>query len=538
MSAFASILSTFSGRWVQVLAALRLLLQAAEPDPIDFPFAPSDIAQLQRACADHAAPAIDAQTWDDLLLARYSALLSPEVSIFGQQVLHQRLRDGLDQADSLALGGRVRTLMADAALLEQLRADCRGLRRADTDIAALLFASEQPPEPGWVRYWWRTPLGLLACVLGAMWTPLAWLGAGYAMYRLIALQMRFHDTVQAWERSALALQMLLRSCSLLGARRHHLLEPHAALAEQAGTLNRRLSRSLLDLIPGQRTYADWFMLGNVRHYFKGIRLAYAQRDLLRACYLACANLEADIALARHLLRTPASCWAQRHDGADIVFGRVVHPLLEDAAPLDISLLGKGAFISGQNGSGKSTLLRTIGLNLIVARAFGFCYAASAQVPALPVYASMQSEDSLLGGESLYMAELRRATELLAAADGAHGGIYIVDEIFRGTNHLESVSAAAAVLDALAAKGMVIVSSHNLLLAPLLEHRLAPLCVTVEGGKLALVPGVLAHTNGIALLTAHCFGAGIEANAARVFDWLGAYLAHPAGAGQVLGASRE
>jgi hypothetical protein len=75
-----------------------------------------------------------------------------------------------------------------------------------------------------------------------------------------------------------------------------------------------------------------------------------------------------------------------------------------------------------------------------------------------VYASMQGEYSLLGGESLHMAQLRRAGELLAAADGAHRGIFIIDQIFRGTSHLESVSAAAAVLDALAAKGLVIVSS--------------------------------------------------------------------------------
>ncbi|HZV67343.1 MAG TPA: hypothetical protein VFG03_20855, partial [Telluria sp.] len=504
------------------LAPLRALRLVAEPDPVDFAFTASEVAQLQRVSADPAAPAIDAQTWNDLLLDSYSALLSHEVSIFGQQVLHQRLRAGLGEADCGALGERVRTLIADPALLEQLHADSRDLRRADTDIAALLFETAQPPEPGWVRYWWLMPLGLLACVAGAMWTPFAWLGAGYAMYRLIAPQMIFYSAMQAWERSLLALQMLLRTCSLLGVHRHHLLQAQAALAARAGALNRGLSRaSALGPIPGLRAYADWFLLDNVRHYFRSIRLVHAQRAVLRDCYLACANLEADIALARHLLHTPASCWAQRHDGSDIVLVQVVHPLLEDAAPLDVELIGKGAFVSGQNGSGKSTLLRTIGLNLVVARAFGFCYAANAQVPALPVYASMQSEDSLLGGESLYMAELRRATELLAAADGPHGGVYIIDEIFRGTNHLESVSAAAAVLDALAARGKVIVSSHNLVLASLLEHRLAPLCVSAAGGRtlaLVLVPGVLTHTNGIALLAAHRFGAGIEANAVQVFDW--------------------
>jgi DNA mismatch repair ATPase MutS len=200
------------------------------------------------------------------------------------------------------------------------------------------------------------------------------------------------------------------------------------------------------------------------------------------------------------------------------------------------LQGKGAFISGQNGIGKSTLLRTVGLNLLVARAFGFCYARKATVSMLPVYASMQSEDSLLGGESLYIAELQRARELLTAAAGPHRGTLIIDEIFRGTNHMESVSAAAAVIDQLAATCMVIVSSHNLILGSLLEHRLAPFCVARDGqGALTLAPGVLAHTNGIALLAQRGFGAPIEASAAAVFDWLSAYLAQPRSGSHVLGA---
>src|SRR5205823_13548483 len=123
----------------------------------------------------------------------------------------------------------------------------------------------------------------------------------------------------------------------------------------------------------------------------------------------------------------------------------VHPLVDEADALSIALDGKGAFLSGQNGVGKSTFLRMLGLNLVAARAFGFCYAARASLPALPVAASMQNEASLLGGQSLYVAELARARALLAASAG-RPMICLVDEIFRGTNHEESVSAAAAVLD--------------------------------------------------------------------------------------------
>jgi len=366
---------------------------------------------------------------------------------------------------------------------------------------------------------------LIASFAAVIWSPWAWLVTGAVMYFLMSNQMRYYQRVEEWARSMNALQMLLRVTSLQDGED----------AAGAAKLNRALTRSpMADTVPGMRAYLDWFALENVNHYFKCVGLVHGNLPLLRASFQRIANLEADVALARHLLRTPSFCWAGRANGNSVTLRDTVHPLLPQAQPLSLELNGRGAFISGQNGVGKSTLLRTLGLNLVAARAFGFCYAAHAVVPGLPVYSSMQSEDSLFGGESLYMAELRRAKELLEAADGPHPGVYIVDEIFRGTNHLESVSAAASVLDMLAARGLVIVSSHNLVLASLLAHRLDALCVAKDGsGALTVTPGVLTHTNGIALLSARGFGADVEANAGKVFDWLSGYLAHPADCSSVL-----
>lgn len=520
-----------------LFAQFRSLGQYPDVEPFDYPFAASDVAQLHRIAHDSAVASVDAQTWTGLLLDPYFAKLAAKVSIFGKQVLHQRLADGLADAPRAALSQRLRALMDEPAALEEMVHACRSLRRADTEIAALLFEEALPAVPKWAGYTWPLFAGMLASIAAVALTPLAWLGAAAFLYQLIALQMRYHEQIARWDRAMESLQMLLRASSLLGQLRQPLLDQFAGAATMAGKLNRGLSRSpLLVLTPGLRGYTDWFLLANLNHYFKGIGIVGAHRDFLRECYLRSANLEADLALARHLLDTETTCWAESGADGAIDIEQAVHPLLEHAAPLSIALRGKGAFISGQNGVGKSTLLRTVGLNLLVARAFGFCYARKATVSMLPVYASMQSEDSLLGGESLYIAELQRARELLAAAAGPHCGTFIVDEIFRGTNHMESVSAAAAVLDELAASSMVIVSSHNLILASLLEHRLAPFCVARdEQGALVLAPGVLAHTNGIALLAQRDFGASIENNAAAVFDWLTAYLAHPRSGSHVLGA---
>jgi hypothetical protein len=520
-----------------LLNQFRSLGQFADVEPFDYPFAASDIAQLHRIARDPVVASVDAQTWNGLLLDPYFANLAGEVSIFSKQVLHQRLADGLGDAPRAALTQRLRALMREPPALEEMVRACRSLRRADTEIAALLFEETLPAVPKWAGYTWPLFAGMLASIAAVALTALAWLGAAACLYQLIVLQMRYHEQIARWDRAMESLQMLLRASSLLGQLRHPLLDQFAGAATMAGKLNRRLGRSpALAMIPGLRGYTDWFLLANVNHYLKGIGIVGTQRDFLRACFLRCADLEADLALARHLLDTETTCWAEASADGAIIIEQAVHPLLEHAAPLSIVLPGKGAFISGQNGIGKSTLLRTVGLNLLVARAFGFCYARKATVSMLPVYASMQSEDSLLGGESLYIAELQRARELLAAAAGPQCGTFIIDEIFRGTNHMESVSAAAAVIDELAATGMVVVSSHNLILASLLEHRLAPFCVARDDRRmLVLAPGVLARTNGIALLAQRGFGASIEANAAAVFDWLSAYLAHPRSGSHVLGA---
>lgn len=496
------------------MSTLRSWSVIPEREPADRPFAVSDVAQLHRLRSDPAAAAIDDTTWKDLLLGEYCAELSRDTSIFGQQVLYRRLRAGRDAASP----ARIEALMRDPAHLAGLHRTCTSLRHAREEIASMLFEEALPAAPRWAGKTWLLTLGLAASVAGALLSPLAWIPAFATLFVLMSTQMRYQDRVEAWQRQLDSVQLLLRVETLLGG-------PDAGAA---GTINRALSRSgTALLVPGAAGYADWFMLDNVNHYYKSIGIVRRERAFLQACFERVASLEADIALARHLLRAQVSCRAAVSSG-QIALLDAVHPLLPGAQPLTLGLKDKGAFISGQNGIGKSTLLRTVGLNLVAARAFGFCYARNASVPDAPVYASMQGEDSMLGGESLYMAELRRARELLAAAEGPHPGVTIIDEIFRGTNHLESVSAAAAVLDLLASRGMVIVSSHNLVLASLLAHRLDPLCVARgEDGRLSLAPGVLAHTNGIALLAQRGFGEQVEGNAGKVFEWLSAHLAHPA-----------
>ncbi len=516
------------------MSKLLKMLMGYEAPVLDFPFARTDVAMYSQCQPPAGGACIDAQTWDELQLDAYLGRITRETSIFGQQALHRRLLGGRDAAYA-----RVKALAGDGAALDALSAACRSLRTVDTQIADMLFGAAPARSPHWSRWLAALPAAFLLSVASAfVWGP-GWIVAVVLWLLLMGMQVTWYLRAQAWGGQVAALQRLLQAHAALGDLPD--TSPGAAYAaalrtgaREAGKTSRLLGRSPLQMLPGMREYSEWLWLANIRHYFASRDAVLDRLPALRDSYRLVAELEADLALARHLRGVPVACAVTgsdlaagtAEDAGALMLDSVVHPLVADAQPLSIDVRGGGAFISGQNGVGKSTLLRTLGVNLVAARAFGFCYARCAQAPLLPVYASMQNEDSLADGESLYISEVRRAHELLALA-GQGRAVFLIDEIFRGTNHMESVSAAAAVLDELARHGMVIVSSHNVVLAPLLAHVLSPLCVEPDAqGRLHVRNGVLARTNGIALLSQHGFGDAIDAKARRVHAWLSTHLAEP------------
>jgi hypothetical protein len=498
---------------------------------------------------DHApGERIDDQTWRDLELQRYVDQVAQPLSIFGRQVLVHRLRSGR------AAAGRADTVLAlqTSALapaiqpaLEQAR---HTLRRVDCEIAGLLFADAPAPLPSWLPQCAVVPVALL---LALVIMALGWLAVGGVLL-LLALtvsawvQIKLHAPLRLWHSQKQGLLAMLRAGRTFAQAAPHPLLAHAAAQHNAvQRLLKAFGPRPIERLPALVEYANLLALYQYRRLGTEIALLARERAVLQAVFRCVADTEVHLALHAHVSQRAAQptqplCWASPVEpGArQLSMQGLVNPLLPDAQPLDLRLFGHSAFVTGQNGVGKSTLLRGVGLNLVVAQAFGFCYARACSLPAAVVHTSLQIEDSLEQGHSLFVAEVRRAQQLLRLAQfTAQGGLsvmFIIDEIFRGTNHLESVSAAAAVLHELAQHALVLVSSHNLVLAPLLVGDFKALCVTREGARtgsgdspaLCLVPGVLAHTNGLALMAEMGLAQHTAARASGVFDWLAATLTQP------------
>ena len=168
-------------------------------------------------------------------------------------------------------------------------------------------------------------------------------------------------------------------------------------------------------------------------------------------------------------------------------------------------------VSGSNMSGKSTLLRTVGINAVLARCGAPVRAASLRMGPLRPGATLRIHDSLHDGRSRFMAELERLRVLVDLAAGPAPLLFLLDEVFAGTNSHDRRIGAAALLAALVERGAVgLVSTHDLALS----EAVAPLGARaaevhfedrLEGGRLVfdyvMRPGVVRRSNAVDLMRA-------------------------------------
>jgi hypothetical protein len=197
---------------------------------------------------------------------------------------------------------------------------------------------------------------------------------------------------------------------------------------------------------------------------------------------------------------------------------VSHPLLpaDRGVRNNVSLGGTDGprvlIVSGSNMSGKSTLLRAVGVNAVLALAGGVVRAQSFTLTPLAIGATMRVQDSLQAGRSRFFAEVTKVRLLIdiATRENAPPLLFLLDELFSGTNSADRVAGAEGVVRALLAAGALgFVTTHDLSLTAVTDT--IPGAVNVHfcdgfaGGELhfdyTMRPGVVPHGNGLALMRA-------------------------------------
>lgn len=158
------------------------------------------------------------------------------------------------------------------------------------------------------------------------------------------------------------------------------------------------------------------------------------------------------------------------DNFEIEAIELAHPMLKSVAVANSFKLDNNqrvALITGSNMSGKSTFLRTLGFNCFLSYLGLPVRGEKLSIPIMNIYSLMRTGDNLEENISSFYAEILRVKMIVEAAKRGEKILFLLDEIFKGTNSIDRHDGAIVLINQLLkGKSMGLVSTHDLELCAL------------------------------------------------------------------------
>jgi DNA mismatch repair ATPase MutS len=146
-----------------------------------------------------------------------------------------------------------------------------------------------------------------------------------------------------------------------------------------------------------------------------------------------------------------------------------HPLVLDCVSNSLEVTDKSILLTGSNMSGKTTFIRSVGINALTALTINTCFAESFSMPMLKIYSAIRLSDDLMNDKSYYFEEVLTIKEMIKESMAEGSNLFLLDEIYKGTNTTERIAAGKSVLSYLSrSNNIVFVSTHDIELADLLN----------------------------------------------------------------------
>lgn len=192
----------------------------------------------------------------------------------------------------------------------------------------------------------------------------------------------------------------------------------------------------------------------------------------QAVWVHIGKLDAAIAVAFYRKSLAVYSTPEFVEQEEISFENLAHPLIANPVT-NTSMLGKSTLLTGSNASGKSTYIKAIAINAILAQTIHTVLAESWTMKPSYIVTSMAIQDSVLDGDSYFIAEIKSLKRIIGFSEAGKPVISFVDEILKGTNTIERIAASAAMMEWFAAnKGMNIIASHDIELTEMARHTYA------------------------------------------------------------------
>lgn len=416
-----------------------------------------------------AGQIVDDKTWTDLEFPRIFAELDSTETPLGSQFLFCKLRCYVESPHELAAYyASCEALRIDTPLREEIQLRVANLQDdSNAQLTDFIF-SETPSAPKYIGLlpWWS--LACLATLVSVYMLSLSvwlWLATiGINLLLIFRLSLRLHGNIDMLKRC----HWMLRVADALAAIRSDApLQPQMLKilreAPQRAKAHKALgwiAQSQGPLVANLSVWLNLMFLADMVAYSRTIKQLARVKAELAATFESLGSIDAAITVASYLECLSEHCQPVISDAAalEIVAGQ--HPLIKRPVRNSIYLEGRSALITGSNMAGKTTFIKMIGINIILGRTLGFCLASKATLPNSSVMASIRGEHSVESGKSHYFAELEAIHLFIERAKQGVCKVFLIDELFNGTNTVERLAAARAVLECLSAYAQVLVTTHD------------------------------------------------------------------------------
>jgi hypothetical protein len=412
---------------------------------------------------------VDDKTWLDLEFPRIFSRLDTTITPLGRQYLFSMMRTYMEYshelADRYACSDMLRT---NVALREDIQLALAALADdGHADIADFVFGDlpRAASHPTLLLLWCVFCLVTLVAAIISVWP--AWMLVGTFATNLLIMARTFGSLRRDTEALKHCLSMLPVAAALsrvsvaaTAFKAMGRLREQAPLRNQVQKRLRWLALFQWDVIQYFSIWLNIAFMAELLAYTRALKHFAQVRSMLQSTWQLLGSIDAAVAMASCLERCPDHCVPNISSAAVIDIQEGYHPLLASPVCNSLRLDGRSALIAGSNMAGKTTMIKMVGTNIILGRTLGFCLASRATIPQSSVMASIRSEHSVESGKSHYFGEIERLRTFIECAGRRSCQVFVIDELFSGTNTIERIAIARAVLEQLSMDAQVLVTTHD------------------------------------------------------------------------------
>jgi DNA mismatch repair ATPase MutS len=394
---------------------------------------------------------IDDRTWNDLDMDSVYAQMDGTLTIPGELGLYSILRNPLIDTEQLQKRSRLIDLfLQDQNIREKCQVPLSKLGKME-DVYHLDILWEDQPRHNKYAFLYNLSLLLIPAfiALGILSFSWAWLGLGATLLCNMVIHYRTKERIYAHLSSFRYLGRLIRCAQKLSEIRHPVLKDYRKKIDQALKDVSKIKNKTA-LLGREADYISEYLniifLIEVRAFYSLLDAIEKHEHQLKQTVTTIGFVDAMISVAsyRALLGNYTEPTFLR-SGHFLKIEEAAHPLLNEPVTHSISVESGGVLITGSNMSGKTTFLKTIGVNTLLAQTINTCLAKEYRASVFHLKTLIGRKDNIIEGKSYYLDEINALLRVIDALEKDIPCLCLLDEIFRGTNSIERISASAEVL---------------------------------------------------------------------------------------------